>query len=205
MKTQHPYDSRHLKQVLHRNEMEEFIAGAKAWMQSHLEAVLIGAVVLAAAAFGVVFFVKGQREKALDASKALNEAQSLFQQAGTLVGPEAATAYNQAYAKYQGVASAYDGLPQAQAARLGQANALLAQGKAADAERDYAALDSRHDNPIAALAAYGRARALEMQGQSTAAAQAYLAAAQAYPDSAVVGAALAAARRLSPVAEAKKG
>jgi tetratricopeptide (TPR) repeat protein len=207
LKPQHPYDSKHLKQVLHRNEMEEFFADAKAWMQSHVEAVLIGAVVLAALIFGGVYFVSGQKQRALDAAKALNEAQAIFQQAGSLSGASALQAFNQAYAKYQGVASAYDGTPQAQAAKLGQANALLAQGKAPDAEREYAALDSRKPaDAIGALAAYGRARALELQGKAPDAAQAYDQAAQAYPDSAIAAAAAAAALRLgAPAPAAKKG
>lgn len=207
MKAQHPYDHQHLKQVLHRNDAEAFIENARDWAKAHLEAVLIGAVVLAAAIFGVVFFVNGRHQKALDAAKALNEAQGLFQQAGSLTGPQAVQAFNQAYAKYQSVAGSYEGTPQALAARLGQANALLAQGKAADAEREYAGLDSRKPaDAIGALAGFGRARALELQGKAPEAAAAYSQAAQAYPDSAVAGAATAAAQRLSPApATAKKG
>ena len=206
---QHPYDHRHLKQVLHRNEMLSGLEEAQVWIQGHLEAVLIGAVVLAAAGFGGWFFVQGQQQKALDASKALNEAQSVFQQSGSAPAAEAAQDFAQAYAKYQAVGSGYDGTPQAKAAKLGLANALLAEGKVPDAEKAYAGLDSRDaSDPLAALAGYGRARSLELQGKAQDAAKAYQDAAAAYPDSAVAPLAVsAAARLLGPAASgaAKKG
>jgi tetratricopeptide (TPR) repeat protein len=205
LKAKHPYDSQHLKQVLHQNDLEIWAAKAREWTKSHLEAVLIGVVLLVAAAYGAYAFSTGQAKKAVDAAKALNEAQAMFQQAGSLSGPQAQQAFNQAYAKYQGVVSGFDGTPQAQAARLGQANALLAQGKAADAEREYAALDSRKADPIAALAGFGRARALELQGKAKDAADAYQQAGTAYPDSAISAAAMAAAQRLgTPIAAPKK-
>jgi tetratricopeptide (TPR) repeat protein len=194
---QHPYDHRHLKQVLHRNEMLSGLEEAQAWIQGHLEAVLIGVVVLAAAGFGGWFFVQARQQKALDASKALNEAQSVFQQSGSAPAAEAAQDFAQAYAKYQAVVSGYDGTPQAQAAKLGLANSLLAEGKAPDAEKAYAGLDSRDaSDPLAALAGYGRARSLELQGKAQDAAKAYQDAAAAYPDSAVAPLAVSAAARL---------
>lgn|GEM_PF-6452225 len=206
---QHPYDHRHLKQVLHRNEMLSGLEEAQAWIQGHLEAVLIGVVVLAAAGFGGWFYVQGQQQKDLDASKALNEAQSVFQQSGSAPAAEAAQDFAQAYAKYQAVVSGYDGTPQAKAAKLGLANTLLAEGKAPDAEKAYAGLDSRDaSDPLAALAGYGRARSLELQGKAQDAAKAYQDAATAYPDSAVAPLAVsAAARLLGPAASAppKKG
>ncbi len=179
----HPLDRQHLKQVLHRDEISEGFLRARDWAKSHLEAVLIGAMVVAALAFGTHFFIQGQRQKALEASKLLGEAQRLFQQAQTLGPSDAAQGFNQAYAKYQAVVSSYEGTAQAQAARLGQANALLAQGKAAEAEREYAALDSRKaDDAVGALAALGRARSLEAQGKPAEAVQAYEQAQGAYPD-----------------------
>ncbi|HTB34376.1 MAG TPA: tetratricopeptide repeat protein [bacterium] len=207
MKNKHPYDHQHLKQVLHRNEMVSGLEEAQAWVQGHLEAVLIGVVVLAAAGFGGWFFYQGQQQKALDAAKALNEAQSVFQQAGSAPAAEAAQDFNQAYAKYQAVVSGYDGTPQAKAAKLGLANTLLAEGKAPDAERAYADLDSRDaSDPIAALAGYGRARSLELQGKGADAAKAYQDAGAAYPDSAVAALAVSAAARLQGASgAAKKG
>jgi len=193
----HPYDRRHLKEVLHRDDMMESLLAARDWAKAHLEAVLIGTLVVAAGIFGAIVFVNSQKKNALDASKLLGEAQQIFQQSGSLPAAQAAGAYSQAYAKYQAVASTYDSTPQAQAARLGMANSLLAQDKAADAEREYAALDSRDaKDPIAALAAYGKARSLEAQGKSSDAQQAYAAAAAAYPQSAVVADALVSAERL---------
>jgi TolA-binding protein len=180
-----PLDRQQLKEVLHRNDLSERLLQARDWAQSHVEALFIGVLVTAAVAFGAHFFLQGQREKALEASKLLGEAQRLFQQAQFADTAEARQlGFNQAYAKYQALLGAYEGMPQAMAARLGLANALLAQGKAAEAERDYAALDSRDPkDPIAALAALGRARSLEAQGKAAEAARAYEQAAQAYPDS----------------------
>lgn len=179
----HPLDRRHLKEVLHRNEMTDTLLDARDWAKSHLEAILIGALVLAALVFGTQFFLQGQRQKALEASKALANAQRAFQQASSLTGAEAAQGFTQAYAAYQAVVSTYDGTPQAQAAHLGLANSLLAQGKPQDAEREFAALDSGDaKDPIAALAAVGKARALELQGKAAEAQAAYQAALAAYPN-----------------------
>jgi TolA-binding protein len=179
----HPLDRRHLKEVLHRNEMSDTLLDARDWAKSHLEAVLIGALVLAALVFGTQFFLQGQRQKALEASKALGNAQRTFQQAANLSGAEAAQGYTQAYAAYQAVISTYDGTPQAKAAHLGLANSLLAQGKPQDAEREFAALDNGDaKDPVAGLAAVGRARCLELQGKAAEAQKAYEAALATYPD-----------------------
>ena len=130
MKDQHPYDRKHLKEVLHRDDLTETLVRARDWARGHLEAVLIGALVLAALVFGTQFFLQGQRAKALEASKLLGEAQRLFQQAQSLPAAEAPGAFAQAYAKYQAVVAGYEGSAEAQAARLGQANSLLAhQGR----------------------------------------------------------------------------
>lgn len=200
MKDQHPYDRQHLKQVLHRNEVTDSLFQARDWAKGHLEAVLIGALVVAALIFGTHFFLEGRSKTALEASKALAEAQRVFQQAQSQPVADAPAAFAQAYAKYQAVVSGYEGTAEAQAARLGQANSLLAEGKAADAEKEFAALDSRDaKDVIAALAALGRARALEAQGKPEAL-KAYEDVLAAYPDSAAVTEATAAAARLkSPV------
>jgi TolA-binding protein len=196
----HPYDRQKLKEVLHRDDLTETLLKARDWAKSHLEAVLIGALVLAALIFGTQFFLQGQRQKDLEASKLLGEAQRIFQQAQGVPAADAPGAFAQAYAKYQAVVSGYEGSAQAQAARLGQANSLLAQGKAADAEREYLALDSRKPaDAIGALAALGRARSLEAQGKPEAL-KAYEDALAAYPESPAAGEAQAALARLkSPV------
>lgn len=182
MESQHPLDRRHLKDVLHRNEMIEGLEAARDWAKSHLEAVLIGALVLAAAVFGTYFFIDGQRQKAIEASKLLAEAQGIFLQAQTLPADQAAQAYNQAYAKYQALLSGYEGSEQAPAAHLGLANALLAEGKFQDAEREYASLDSRKAGDlIGALAARGRVRCLQAQGKGDDAKALEAQAAAAYP------------------------
>jgi predicted negative regulator of RcsB-dependent stress response len=201
LKDQHPYDRQHLKQVLHRNEVTDYLQQARDWAKGHLEAVLIGFLVLAALIFGTQFFLQGRSKAALEASKALAEAQRVFQQAQSAPVAEAPAAFAQAYAKYQAVVSGYEGTAEAQAARLGQANSLLAQGKAADAEKEFAALDS-HDakDTIAALAALGRARALEAQGKPEAL-KAYEDLLASYPDSAAVAEATAAAARLKSPAK----
>lgn len=187
MSTQpHPYDRKHLKQVLHKNEFADEIFVVRDWAMHHLEAVLIGALVLAAGVFGVIFFINSQKQKDLDASKTLNEAQDLFQQANSMVPPDSLQAYGQAYAKYQAVVSGFDGSVQAQAARLGMANADLAAGKAQDADREYEALNV-HDvtSPISALAALGAAKALELEGKPSDAQTAYASALKDYPGSVI--------------------
>ncbi|HTA16614.1 MAG TPA: tetratricopeptide repeat protein [bacterium] len=204
MKNQpHPYDRRHLKQVLHKNEMTDGLVEAVDWAKAHLEAVLIGVLVLAAAVFGAIFFVNGRKAKSLDASMLLNEAQSAFQQAGAAPPSQAASAFGQAYSKYQAITVSYAGTVQAKVAQLGLANADLGLGKGADAEREYAALDS-HDplDSIAALAGLGRARALELEGKPADALTAYGDALRNYPDSVVADEARAAQQRLAKSAGA---
>lgn len=199
MSTQpHPYDRRHLKQVLHKNEMADKLIELRDWAMTHLEAVLIGALVLAAAVFGVVFFINGQKQKDQEASRLLNEAQDLFQQAGSLDPVSATQAYGQAYSKYQALVGSYGGSEQAQAARLGMANSDLAAGKVQDAEREYAALDV-HDpkSAISALAALGTARALEFAGKASEAQKAYADALKNYPGSAIEPEAKAALERIA--------
>lgn len=201
MKDQHPYDRQHLKQVLHRDDLTETLLKARDWAKGHLEAVLIGTLVVAALIFGTQFYLQGRSKTALEASKALAEAQRVFQQAQGLPVAEAPAAFAQAYAKYQQVLSGYEGTPEAQAARLGQANSLLAQGKAAEAEKEFAALDSRDPKDvIGALAGLGRARALEAQGKPEAL-KAYEELLAAYPDSAASAEATAAAARLKTPAK----
>ena len=193
----HPYDRRHLKEVLHKNELTDTLYEARDWAKTHLEAVLIGALVLAAAVFGVVFFINGQKDKSLQASLLLTEAQGVFQQSGSLPAAQASQGFTQAFTKFQAISSTYEGTPQAKAAQLGMANADLALGKAADAEREYAALDSRDaTNPISALAALGRARALEFQGKAADALKAYGDVLSAYAGTAVAGQAKDAQDRL---------
>lgn len=188
MVSKHPLDRRHLKEVLHRNEVTESLYDLRDWAKSHLEAVLIGALVLAAAVFGTQFLLQSQRQKALDASKSLANAQRAFQQASGAEADQAAQAYSQAYAAYQGVASTYEGTEEAKAARLGMANSLLAQGKPEDAAREFAALESGDaKDPIAALAAVGKARCLDLQGKAAEAVQAYQAALAAYPNGPAAG------------------
>lgn len=189
-------DRQHVKQMLHRDELGEGLLKARDWIRGHLEAVVIGALVLAATVFGIVFFINGQKQKDLEASKLLNEAHQIFLQSGQVAPEQAASAYGQAYAKFQAVATTYDGTEQAQDAKLGMANAQYAMGKFADAEREYAQLDSgKAGDAIGALAAYGKARALEAQGKAADAKNAYLAAANRYPGSAVQALAEAASKR----------
>lgn len=182
MSANKPLDRRHLKEVLHRNEMSEWFFQARDWVKGHLETVLISALVAAAAIFGTRFLIQGQRQKALEASKALAAAQRTFQQAVGADASEAGQAFAQAYAAYQGVASTYEGMVEAKVARLGMAHSLLAQGKFEEALRDYTALDSGDaTDPVAELAALGKARALEAQGKTAEALQAYQAVLRAYP------------------------
>jgi hypothetical protein len=198
LKTQpHPYDRRHLKEVLHKNEMTDSLVEALQWAQAHLEVVLITVLLLAAAGFGTVFFLNGRKQKSMDASMLLNEAQNAFEQADAAPPAQASAAFGQAYAKYEAIVVSYQGTEQAKAAQLGIANADLAMGKGAQAEGEYAALDTHAPaDSIAALAGLGRARALEVEGKPAAALAAYADALSNYPDSAVADECLAAQKRL---------
>jgi TolA-binding protein len=183
MKPQHPINQRQVKELLHRDELSDWIMNAGTWVKNHLETVVIGALVAAVAVFGIVFFINGQKQKDLEASKLLAEAHQIFQQSGNVPAAQQAGAYSQAYAKFQAVVGAYEGTPQAQDAKLGMANAQFAQGKYAEAEREYAVLDSGDaQDTIGALAAYGKARALEAQGKAVDAQKAYQDAASRYPN-----------------------
>jgi len=197
----HPYDRQHLKEVLHKNDLVDEMVMLRNWAKAHLEIVLIGVLVVAAGVYGAYFLVNDHKQKGLNASMLLNEAQGLFQQAGSQPAAQALGIYTQAYAKYQAIASTYEGSSQAKAAQLGMANAELGLGKGADAQQAYAVLDS-HDatDPIAALAGLGRARALELQGKASDAASAYAAVLTNYPGSAVEGEAQASEKRLGKAA-----
>ncbi len=189
-------DRQHVKQMIHRDEFTEGLLKARDWIRGHLETVVIGVLVAAALVFGIVFFINGQKQKDLEASKLLNEAHQVFLQSGQVAPEQAAAAYGQAYAKFQAVASTYDGTPQAQDAKLGMANAQYAMGKFDDAARTYGELDSgKNGDAIGALAAFGKARSLEALGKAADAKNAYLAAANRYPGSPIQAQAEAAAKR----------
>jgi len=169
------------------------------WVRGHLETVVIGVLVAAALVFGVVFFFNGQKQKDLEASKLLNEAHQIFQQSGQVQADQVLGAYAQAYAKFQSVATAYDGTPQALDAKLGMANAQFAMGKYTEAQQEYGLLDSGDaKDPIAALAVYGKAKALEAQGKGAEALAAYQAVSSAYPGGPTDALAQEAVKRLSP-------
>ncbi len=188
-------DRQHVKELIHRDELAEGLLKARDWIRGHLETVVIGLLVLAAAIFGAVFFINGQKQKSLEAAKLLNEAHQIFLQSGQVSPEQAASAYGQAYAKFQAVATTYDGSPQALDAKLGMANTQYALGKYADAEREYTLLDSGDaKDAIAALAALGKARSLEAQGKAAEAKSAYLAVLARYPGSLVEAQATAATK-----------
>jgi predicted negative regulator of RcsB-dependent stress response len=201
LKNQPHMDRQHIKKILHDDDLSQWLLKARDWVRSHLETVVIGLLVISAVIFAVVFFFNGQKKKDLEASTQLSEAHQFFNQAGQVDPAQTVAAYSQAYAKFQAVATAYDGTVQASDAKLGMANAQFAMGKWADAEREYGALDSGDaKDPLAALAAFGRARSLEAQGKAADALTAYLAVSSHYPKGPATGLAEAAAKRLSPPA-----
>lgn len=164
--------SEEVKEVLHRDELGLAMEKGAAWVRSHVENVVIGAVVLAAAVFGLRYYLSSREERALEAAKLLAEAEQLYQRAGSLDAAAAPSAFTQAYAKYQGVAQSYEGTPQAFAGRLGMANALFSQGKFDEALREYQALAAdKGAGSIAAIAGAGAAACEKAKGQSAAAAK----------------------------------
>jgi hypothetical protein len=199
LKNQPHFDRQHVKALLHQDPLIDGLLRAREWVRGHLETVVIGVLVAAALVFGVVFFVNGQKQKDLEASKLLNEAHMIFQQAGQAPAAQTAAAFGQAYAKFQAVSTAYDGTPQALDAKLGMANAQFAMGKFAEAQQEYGALDSgKAQDSIAALAAFGRARALEAQGKVGEALSAYQMLLKAYPGGPANAQAEEAVKRISP-------
>ncbi len=204
MKTQpHPYDRRELKQVLHRNELSEEMVSLWEWAQAHVEFVFIGALLVAALAFGVRFWVNARRQKELAASLLLARAQETFAQASEASPTDAPALYAQAYLKYQALVDGYPGSLEERNAKLGMANADLAQGKAPAAQSLYLALDdSKPGDPISALAALGVARCLEAEGKAADARRAYSAVLASYPQSAVAAEAEAGEKRLASAAGA---
>ncbi|MGH7441698.1 MAG: hypothetical protein ACREKE_03375, partial [bacterium] len=93
----HPIDRRHLKEVLHRNELTDELQDLRDWSQAHLEIVLVVALLIAALIFGVYFFLNGRKQRALDASMLLTQAQESFEQAASVPVSQSAQAYQQAY------------------------------------------------------------------------------------------------------------
>jgi predicted negative regulator of RcsB-dependent stress response len=198
LKNQPHIDRQHVKQLLHQDPMTEWLLKARDWTRSHLETVVIGVLVLAAAVFGVVFFINGQTQKDQEASKLLAEAHQVFEQGSQAPADQSAAVYGQAYAKFQAVSSAYDGSAQAMDAKLGMANAQFALAKYPEAQQEYSALDSgKASDTIGALAAFGKARALEAQGKGAEALAAYNDAASRYPAGPAAAMATDAAKRLS--------
>jgi TolA-binding protein len=199
LKDQPHFDRQHVKALLHQDPLTDSLLRARDWVRGHLETVVIVVLVVAALVFGVIFFVNGQAQKDLEASKLLNEAHGIFQQAGQAPEAQVASAYGQAYAKFQAVSTAYEGTPQAQDARLGMANAQFAMGKFAEAQQEYGLLDSGDaKDAIAALAAFGRARALEAQGKVGEALSAYQMVLKTYPLGPGTAQAEGAVKRISP-------
>lgn len=198
MQGQPHFERREIKELIHRNEMEEFLLKARDWVKGNLETVAIGALALAAAVFGAWFWWNGLQRKDLEASRLLAEAQGVLEQSFQAPAEQAAGAYAQAYAKYQAVAAAYPGTVQAAAAALGMAQSLFGQGKLDEAVREFGALDSgKASDPLAALAALGKARALEAQGKAAEALAAFQAAASRYDSGVAKAEAESAAVRLS--------
>jgi len=199
----HPLDRHKLKEVLHKNEMMDSLYEARDWAKEHLEAVLIGVLVIAAAIFGTVFFLNSHKQKQLEASRSLEEAQDYFRQGETATPDRAAQNFNLAYQKYQGVVANYGGTPQGHAAALGVANAELALGRGEDAQKAFAALDSKDPkDAVAVLAALGEGRAFEALGRYSDARAAYAAAAKNYPGSVAETVNKAAQERLNGLADA---
>jgi tetratricopeptide (TPR) repeat protein len=199
LKEQPHFDRQHVKALLHQDPLTDSLLRARDWVRGHLETVVIGVLVAAALVFGVVFFINGQKQKDMEASKLLGEAHQVFQQAGQAPAEQVAAAYGQAYAKFQAVSTAYDGTPQAQDAKLGMANAQFAMGKFVEAQQEYGNLDNGDPkDAIAALASFGRARALEAQSKIGEALSAYQVLLKTYPAGPANAQAQAAIKRISP-------
>lgn len=182
---QRPYDRAHLKEVLHSNEALDALLRARAWVLSHVELVLAAVLLLAASGAGGYFVLHGRAQKAREASRLLTEAQDSLLRARALPAAQAGQALRGAQERFRQLATSYQGTPQARPALLGLAASELALGQGAQAEAEYAKLDSgRKSDALGALGALGRAKALEAQGKVEEALAAYARVPEVYPGSA---------------------
>lgn len=171
-----------IKQLTKRNELDFWLHEAGAWVKGHLEAVIIGAVVLGVGVFGGYYFISSQREARDKASMDLYGALSQAQRAkgsAPLFDPQALSGLG---AAYQAVASSQSGAPAGLAAELGLADVEYASGRfeaAAQAYDKFAAANNK--SLLAPLALQGKAACLEAQGKAPDALSAYLDLAEKHP------------------------
>ncbi len=172
-----------MKEALHRNELVSWLTTASEWTKAHLENVLIVGVAVVVLIFGGLYWFSSQAEKRVDASRQLEEAQTVLAQVDSRSAAETAQIASQAYAKFQAIVAG--GTPQSAVARLGMAAASFAMGRFDDARKDYEAfLGAEGDKHVLApLAALGVATCLEALGKSAEANTQYLGVAKRFPDS----------------------
>src|SRR5438874_1226291 len=110
-----PYSNAQLKQVLKRNEFNDFFENATDWVKGHLENVLIGTVVLAVLGVGAVYLAKNRAEGASRASLQFSSAEQQFNRAMSGGDPAVMEAARAGYAQVQ---SDYSSRDEAVAAEL---------------------------------------------------------------------------------------
>ncbi len=166
-----------VKQVLKRDELREYIEDGLHWAKGHMENVIIGAIAVSLAVFGLYYFSSSRGESASRASLQLSGAQQQFAQSVSGGGPQGLA---QAQAAFQAVKAEFDGRSEAEAAELGLAASEFEQGKFEEARAAYERFLASHgSSALAPLARSGQASSLEGLGRLKEAAAAHEQAASA--------------------------
>ncbi len=164
-----------IKQLTKRNEMSYWLHETGVWVKGHLEAVIIGAVVVGVGIFGGYYFLSNQREARDKAAMDLYSAASQAQRAKSsapLFDPQALAGLG---AAYQALATGQAGLPAGIAAELGLADLEYASGRFEAASLAYEKFAAANpDSLLTPLALEGKAACLEAQGKHADALAAYL-------------------------------
>jgi predicted negative regulator of RcsB-dependent stress response len=184
-----------IQKAIKRNEMREAVELSLDWVKGHVESVVIGAVLLAALIFGLVYFQSGRRESAAKASIQLSMADNQFQRVISMGGNPQMLA--QVAAAYQAVKTEYASSPEALHAELALANLSFETGKYDEAAQAYAAFTAQHGgSTLAPVALAGQGACLEAQNKPAEAAAAYLSVWKNYPKASNAASALIDAARV---------
>ncbi|MES2202555.1 MAG: tetratricopeptide repeat protein [candidate division FCPU426 bacterium] len=185
-----------IEQAIKRDEFRDFLEGAGHWARNHVESVVIGAVLIAALAFGGVYYLKTRNESAGKASMQLASAENQFQRSLS-GGPNAANYASAAGAAFQSIKSEFDASPAGIQAELGLANVAFESGKIDEARQSYEAFVRAHsDSLLAPFAFAASAACLEALNKPSEAAEIYMSLPAKYPKAANAAAALLDAARM---------
>jgi outer membrane protein assembly factor BamD (BamD/ComL family) len=162
-----------LRAAIKRNELEEGMNEAGAWIKAHLENVLIAAILLVVLAVLVPYWLSSRQEQNTQSAAQLRAAQMDYQRA---LSTGQAEGLRQARSKYQAVATSFAGSPAAAQASLGACQADLALGEYDQAMANFQGFlaEFGENHELAPLAVAGMGQVLEAKGEYAQAAERYL-------------------------------